>query len=74
MKAIIEFLANADLWVNVVGGIVAAILLGIIALVWRQYAECRVRQLGDLMGRIIEYRNRGLRPVADPTAWVQKAR
>lgn len=74
MKAIIEFLSSADLWANILGGIVAAIVLGIIAWVWRQYREWRVKQLGDLMGRIIEHRNAGIRSVPDPTVWVQKAK
>jgi hypothetical protein len=74
MKEIFEFLVSPDLWANIVGGVVAAIVLGFIAWVWRQYREWRVRQLGDLMGRIIEHRNAGSRPVPDPTVWVQKAK
>jgi len=74
MKAIIEFLESADVLANIVGGIVAAIVLGIIAWVWRQYRECRVKQLGNLMGSIIEHRNTGRHPVPDATAWVQKAK
>lgn len=74
MKAIIELLDSADLWANIVGGIVAAIFLGIIAGVWKQFREWRIKQLGDLMGRIIEHRNAGRHPVPDPIAWVQKAK
>jgi hypothetical protein len=74
MKAIIGFLGSADLWANIVGGIVAAIVLGIIAWIWRQFREWRVKQLGDLMGRIIEHRNAGRHSVPDPTAWLQKAK
>jgi len=74
MKAIIEFLGTADVLANIAGGIVAAIVLGIIAWVWNQIREWRVKQLGDLMGRIVEHRNSGRHPVPDPTAWVQKAK
>jgi hypothetical protein len=73
-QGVIEFPTSADLWANVVGGIVAALFLGIIAWGWRRYREWRVRQLGDLMGRIIEHRNAGRRPVLDSVAWVQKAK
>jgi ascorbate-specific PTS system EIIC-type component UlaA len=53
VKTIIEFLASADVWANIVGGIVAAVVLGFIACIWRKYREWRIKQLGDLMGRII---------------------
>jgi hypothetical protein len=74
MKPTIEFFTSADLWANIVGGVAAAIFLGIIAWVWRQWRERRVRQLGDLMGRMIEHRNAGRHPVPDPEAWVKKAK
>ena len=74
MNAIIEFISSAELWANIIGGIFAAIVLGIIAWGWRQFREWRIKQLGDLMGRIIEHRNTGRHPVPDPTAWVQKAK
>jgi hypothetical protein len=74
VKTPTEFLASADLLANIVGGIVAAVVLGFIAWLWRQYREWRVRQLGDLMGRIIEHRNAGRHRVPDPKVWVQKAK
>jgi len=74
MKPITEFFASDDLLANIVGGVAAAVFLGIIAWVWRQVRERRVRQLGDLMGRIIVHRNAGCHPVLDPEAWVQKAK
>ncbi len=33
-----------------------------------------MKQLGDLMGEIIEHRNAGCHVVPDPAAWVQKAK
>jgi hypothetical protein len=74
MREIMEFWLSADLWANVVGGITAAIVLGIIARIWRQYIECRISQLGALMGRIIEHRNAGRHAVPDPIEWVQMAK
>ena len=43
MKAIIEFINSTDLWANIIGGIVAAIVLGIIAWGWRQFREWRIK-------------------------------
>lgn len=74
VKTIIEFLASADVWANIVGGIVAAVVLGFIVCIWRKYREWRIKQLGDLMGRIIEHRNAGRHQVSDPIAWVQDAK
>lgn len=74
MKAIILFLASSEVWANIIGGIVAAIVLGIISWGWRHYREWRVKQLGEFMGRMIEHRNAGLHPVSDVTAWVQIAK
>jgi len=59
---------------GVVIGIATAAVLGIMAWLWRQGRERRVKQLADLMGTIIEHRNAGRRPVADPVAWVKRAK
>jgi hypothetical protein len=59
---------------GVITGIATAALLGIMALGWRKWREWRVKQLGDLMGLIIEHRNAGRHPVPDPSVWVQKAK
>jgi len=59
---------------GVVTGVVTAAVLGIIAGIWRQYREWRVKQLGDLMGEIIKHRNAGRHLVPDPAVWVQRAK
>ena len=59
---------------SVVTGVATAAVLGVIAWLWRQWRERRVRQLGDLMGVIIEHRNAGRYVVPDSAAWVQKAK
>jgi hypothetical protein len=62
------------LFSGIISSIVTAALLGLIALGWRRYREWRVKQLGDLMGLIIQHRNIGLHQVPDPRSWVQKAK
>ena len=59
---------------GVVTGVATAAVLGIIGWGWRKWREARVKELGDLMGVIIEHRNAGRRPVPDPVVWVQKAK
>jgi hypothetical protein len=58
---------------GVISGIVTAVILGFITWCWRQYREWRIKQLGDLMGKIIEHRNSGRRKVSDPDDWVRRA-
>jgi hypothetical protein len=59
---------------GLVTGVATAAVLGIIAWGWRKWREWRVKQLGDLMGVIIELRNAGRHLVPDPAAWVQRAK
>ena len=59
---------------GVITGVVTAGVLGIIVGLWRKYREWRVRQLGDLMQRIIEHRNKGRHLVPDTVEWVCEAR
>jgi hypothetical protein len=59
---------------GVVTGVATAAVLGIIAGAWRNWREGRVKQLGDLMGEIIDHRNAGRHVVPDPAVWVQKAK
>jgi len=59
---------------GVVTGVATAAVLGIIAGAWRKWRERRVKQLGDLMGEIIEHRNAGRHLVPDAAGWVQKAK
>lgn len=58
---------------GVVTGVVTATVLGVIAGTWRKWREWRVKQLGDLMGEIIEHRNAGRHVVPDPDVWVERA-
>ena len=59
---------------GIITGVATAIVLGIIAGLWRKYREWRVRQLGDVMAEIIKHRNRGRRVVSDPDKWVKEAK
>ena len=53
----IEFLTSADLWANIIGGVVAADLLAAIAFLWERRKHRIIRDLIMIMGRAIKHRN-----------------
>ena len=70
----IEFLTSSELWSNIVGGVVAAALIGL-AVYARDRRKHRIlRELTEIMGRAISHRNIGERQsYADENEWVRQA-
>jgi len=69
-----EFLLSADLWANIVGGVVAAGLIGLGVCVknWRKHRI--LMQLTEIMGDAIVHRNKGERKeYTDENVWIQQA-
>ena len=70
-----EFLIGADLWANIIGGVVTAILLALVAYLWDLRKQKILKKLTDIMGRAIEHRNIGeQRKFTDENEWIQQAR
>ena len=69
-----EFMFGVDLWANIVGGVVAAVLIAL-AVYLRDRRKHRIlRELTELMGRAIEHRNIGdQKAFADSGEWVRQA-
>jgi len=71
----IKFLCSSDLWVNVVGGIVTAGLLALIAYLWNRRRHKILHELTAIMGRAIQHRNNGeQKAFTDKNQWVQEAK
>lgn len=64
---------GTQIFLGVVTGVATAAVLGLIAGVWRFWREFRIKQLGDLMGKMIEHRNAGLQAGPDSAMWVRQA-
>ena len=64
---------GTQIFLGVVTGVATAAVLGLIAWVWRFWREFRIKQLGDLMGKMIEHRNAGLQAGSDSALWVRQA-
>jgi len=62
-----------QIFLGVVTGVATAAVLGIIAWVWMFWREWHVKQLGDLMGKIINHRDQGLQAGSDSATWVRQA-
>lgn len=70
-----EFLLGADLWANIIGGIVAAALIALIAYLWDLRKHKILRDLTEIMGRTIEHRNIGEQETfSDESEWIRQAK
>jgi hypothetical protein len=71
----IKFLFGLDLWANIIGGVVAAGLIALIALLWDRRKHRILKELIEIMGRAIKHRNEGeRRAFTNQKEWVQQAK
>ncbi len=71
----IEFLTGPDLWANILGGVVAAGLVALIAFLWDRRKHRILGELIEIMGRAIKHRNIGeQRAFSNEKEWVQQAK
>jgi len=71
----IQFLVGADLWANIIGGVVAACLIALAAYLWDRRKHKILKDLTEIMGRAIKHRNTGeQRGFNDEKEWVRQAR
>jgi len=70
-----EFLLRADLWGNIIGGIVAAGLISLLAYLWDRRKHKILKELTEIMGRAIKHRNIGEQGGYDDVdEWVRQAK
>jgi hypothetical protein len=70
-----EFLASSDLWANIVGGVVAALLFALLVFLWNLRKHKILKDLTEIMGRAIVHRNIGeKRAYTDKGIWIQQAK
>ncbi len=71
----IEFLISADLWANIIGGVVAAGLIALAAYLWDRRRHKILKELTVIMGKAIKHRNIGeQRAFTDENEWIQEAK
>jgi hypothetical protein len=71
----LKFFTGPDLWANIIGGVVAAGLVALIAFLWNRRRHKIMGDLIEVMGRAIQHRNIGeQRAFSDEKEWVQKAK
>ena len=71
----IAFLSSSELWANIVGGVVAAGVLAILAFLWDRRRQGIIQELIRIMGQAIEHRNIGQqRTFVDEKEWLLKAK
>lgn len=71
----IEFLTSAGLWSNIVGGVITAGLIALIAYFWDRRRHRILKELTDIMGRAIEHRNAGEHgSFTDKGEWISEAK
>jgi len=71
----IEFLCRPDLWANIIGGVVAAVFIALIAYLWDRRKHRILQELIEIMSQAIEHRNVGeQRAFTDEKEWVQQAK
>ena len=70
-----EFLLGSDLWANIIGGIVAAVLISLVAYLWNVRKHKILKDLTEIMGRAIKHRNIGeQRAFSDESEWIRQAK
>lgn len=71
----IEFLRGSELWANIIGGVVTAILISLGVFLWNQRKHWILKELIEIMGKAIEHRNAGEHQAfTDQKEWVEKAK
>jgi len=71
----IEFLLSADLWANILGGVVAAGLIALAAYLWNRRRHKVLKELTVIMGKAIKHRNIGERQAfTDQNEWIREAK
>jgi len=71
----IEFLLSTDLWANIIGGVVAALLIALAAYLWDWRRHRILKELTVIMGRAIKHRNIGeQRALTDENEWIREAK
>ena len=69
----IAFFTSSELWSNIVGGVVAAGVLAVIAFSWDRRRHRILQELIRIMGQAIEHRNIGKnRTFDDEKEWILK--
>jgi hypothetical protein len=70
----IQFFLSADLWANIIGGVVAAVLFTLAVWLWNRQRRKILEELIEIMGRAIKHRNLGeQKAFSDAKEWVQQA-
>ncbi len=71
----IEFFTGKDLWANIIGGVVVTVLIALFVYCKDRRKHKILRELTDIMGQIIEYRNIGeKRSYSDKKEWIRTAK
>lgn len=71
----VEFLISDDLWANIVGGVVAAGVIALIAYLWNRRRHRILKELTKIMGKAIKHRNIGKQgPLPDEDKWIREAK
>ena len=69
-----EFLCRTDLWISIIGGVVTAGLLALVAYLWNWRRHKILSELTEIMGRAIQHRNEGAnRTYSDEEQWINTA-
>jgi hypothetical protein len=74
-----DLIRSVDLWVSIIGGIVAgvatAILISLVAYLWNRRKHRVLKDLTIIMGKAIDHRNAGrTNSFADGMEWVRQAK
>lgn len=71
----IDFLCHPDLWNSIIGGVVTAGLLSLIAYLWNRRRHKILSDLTEIMGRAIKHRNEGEnKTYSDKDQWINTAK
>jgi hypothetical protein len=75
MKAIIDFLKGSDLWANIIGGVIAALVFGFLVSIRDRKRHKILRELTEIMGLAIKHRNLGMSgKFTDKDVWINQAK
>jgi hypothetical protein len=70
-----EFFLGADLWANIIGGVVAAALVSLVAYLWDRRKHRILKDLIEIMGQAIKHRNIGeAKAFSDKDDWIRQAK
>jgi len=69
------FLLEAEVWANIIGGVVAAGFIALAAYLWKRRRHKVLKELAEIMGEAIEHRNIGnRRAYTDEKIWIREAK